>query len=32
MVSSEATQHLLGWKPERPGLIADLDAGYYFGQ
>ncbi len=32
VVSSEATQHLLGWKPEHPGLIADLDAGYYFGQ
>jgi len=28
--SSEATQALLGWKPEHPGLIADLDAGHYF--
>ncbi len=32
VVSSEATRQLLGWKPEHPGLIADLDAGYYFGQ
>jgi nucleoside-diphosphate-sugar epimerase len=32
VVSSEATQQLLGWKPEHPGLIADIDAGYYFGQ
>ena len=28
--SSVATQELLGWKPVHPGLIADLDAGYYF--
>ena len=28
--SSEATQSLLGWKPEHPGLIADLDEGHYF--
>jgi nucleoside-diphosphate-sugar epimerase len=28
--SSEATQALLGWKPEHPGLIADLDEGHYF--
>ncbi|MDR1393005.1 MAG: SDR family oxidoreductase [Bifidobacteriaceae bacterium] len=23
------TRALLGWNPERPGLIADIDAGYY---
>ncbi|WP_432967585.1 SDR family oxidoreductase [Dactylosporangium sp. CA-233914] len=28
--TSTATQRLLGWKPAHPGLIADLDAGYYF--
>jgi nucleoside-diphosphate-sugar epimerase len=28
--SSELTQALLGWKPEQPGLIADLDEGHYF--
>jgi nucleoside-diphosphate-sugar epimerase len=28
--SSEATQALLGWKPEHPGLIADMDEGHYF--
>jgi nucleoside-diphosphate-sugar epimerase len=28
--SSEATQALLGWKPEHPALIADLDEGHYF--
>jgi nucleoside-diphosphate-sugar epimerase len=28
--SSELTQSLLGWKPEHPGLIADLDEGHYF--
>jgi nucleoside-diphosphate-sugar epimerase len=28
--SSEQTQKLLGWHPTHPGLIADLDAGYYF--
>lgn len=28
--SSELTQALLGWKPEHPGLIADLDEGHYF--
>ncbi len=27
--SSAATQQLLGWKPAHPGLLADLDAGYY---
>ena len=28
--SSALTQELLGWKPEHPGLIEDLDAGHYF--
>ncbi|MET8979515.1 SDR family oxidoreductase [Streptomyces sp. NPDC004539] len=28
--SSAHTQELLGWTPEGPGLIADLDAGHYF--
>lgn len=28
--SSELTQALLRWKPEHPGLIADLDEGHYF--
>jgi nucleoside-diphosphate-sugar epimerase len=32
VVSSEATQQLLGWKPDHPTLLADLDAGYYFNQ
>jgi hypothetical protein len=26
------TRELLGWNPEQPGLIADLDAGHYFKQ
>jgi nucleoside-diphosphate-sugar epimerase len=30
--SSAWTQELLGWKPEHPGLIEDLDAGHYFGR
>jgi nucleoside-diphosphate-sugar epimerase len=29
--SSTLTQKWLGWHPERPGLIADLDEGHYFG-
>jgi nucleoside-diphosphate-sugar epimerase len=29
-LSSDATQELLGWKPEHPGLLADLDEGHYF--
>jgi len=28
--SSAITQDLLGWRPTRPGLIADLDEGHYF--
>jgi nucleoside-diphosphate-sugar epimerase len=28
--SSERTQALLGWKPEQPGLIADIDQPAYF--
>ncbi|MDQ0378125.1 SDR family oxidoreductase [Amycolatopsis thermophila] len=28
--SSARTQQLLDWKPEQPGLLADLDAGHYF--
>lgn len=30
--SSTLTQELVGWKPEHPGLIADLDEGHYFGK
>ncbi len=30
--SSTLTQKWLGWHPERPGLIPDLDEGHYFGE
>ena len=29
--SSTLTRELLGWQPTHPGLIEDLDQGYYFG-
>jgi hypothetical protein len=29
-LSSASTQELLDWKPEHPGLLADLDEGHYF--
>jgi hypothetical protein len=28
--SSARTRSALGWKPEQPGLIADLDQPHYF--
>ncbi len=28
--SSDSTRELLDWKPEHPGLLADLDEGHYF--
>ena len=30
--SSELTRKMLAWRPTRPGVIADLDAGHYFDQ
>ncbi len=30
--SGELTQKLLDWKPEHPGLLADLDEGHYFAE
>jgi nucleoside-diphosphate-sugar epimerase len=30
--SSALTQKVLDWRPERPGLIEDLDEGHYFGE
>ncbi|SPM40376.1 Nucleoside-diphosphate-sugar epimerase [Mycobacterium numidiamassiliense] len=30
--SNALTRKVLDWQPERPGLIADLDAGHYFGE
>jgi nucleoside-diphosphate-sugar epimerase len=29
--SSARTRQLLDWKPEHPGLLADIDEGHYFG-
>jgi nucleoside-diphosphate-sugar epimerase len=29
--SSQRTRQALGWRPEQPGLIADLDQPHYFG-
>jgi len=28
--SAQLTRELLGWRPTRPGLLADLDEGHYF--
>ena len=28
--SSKQTQQLLGWRPEGPALIADIEQGHYF--
>ncbi|MYV67955.1 3-beta hydroxysteroid dehydrogenase, partial [Streptomyces sp. SID2131] len=28
--SSALTRELTGWRPVRPGLLADLEAGHYF--
>ena len=29
-MSNASTRQLLGWEPDHPGLIADLDPGHYF--
>ncbi len=29
-LSGDATRELLDWKPEHPGLLADLEEGHYF--
>jgi nucleoside-diphosphate-sugar epimerase len=29
-LSNQATRELLGWNPEHPGLLADIDQGHYF--
>ena len=29
-MSNASTRQLLGWEPDHPGLIADLDQGHYF--
>jgi len=29
-ISNELTRELLGWRPTRPGLVEDLEAGHYF--
>ena len=29
-MSDASTRQLLGWEPDHPGLIADLDQGHYF--
>jgi nucleoside-diphosphate-sugar epimerase len=29
-LSNTATRELLGWNPEHPGLLADIDQGHYF--
>jgi hypothetical protein len=29
--SSTLSQKMLGWTPTHPGLLEDLEAGYYFG-
>ncbi|HEY2508672.1 MAG TPA: NAD-dependent epimerase/dehydratase family protein [Streptosporangiaceae bacterium] len=29
-MSNSSTRQLLGWQPDHPGLIADLDEGHYF--
>lgn len=29
-MSNASTRQLLGWEPDHPGLLADLDQGHYF--